>query len=275
MKKYLNIGCGGLFDPSWTNVDLVSRDESIIAADITKSLPFSNDAYSLVYHSHVLEHLQKDEGVFFIEECHRVLQPGGIIRIAVPDLETMARLYLENLELAVDGDKDAANNYEWMLIELYDQATRTTSGGLMRRYLSKSILPAKDFVYRRFGENVKEMRRLFVLQKSWASHRDKNQQSGQKEKTKSLFSNRSNKNRHSMEEDPYYKLGRFRANGEVHQWMYDRYSLQRLLLETGFSKFKIRNAFESYLEDWSQYNLDSHKGKVRKPESIFVEAIKK
>ena len=77
------------------------------------------------------------------------------------------------------------------------------------------------------------------------------------------------------EEYETLQIGRFRQQGEVHQWMYDRLSLQRLLEQCGFIDIVQRNASESYLPDWSSFNLDTEQdGSIYKPDSLFMEAIK-
>jgi hypothetical protein len=71
------------------------------------------------------------------------------------------------------------------------------------------------------------------------------------------------------------QLGRFRQSGEVHQWMYDRYSLKRLLEHCGFSGVVQRSAKESYIENWHQFNLDTEPdGSIYKPDSLYMEAVK-
>ena len=49
----------------------------------------------MAYSSHTLEHFDKADGRSFLSECHRVLRPGGIIRIVVPDLHVIVVDYLE------------------------------------------------------------------------------------------------------------------------------------------------------------------------------------
>jgi len=56
--------------------------------------------------------------------------------------------------------------------------------------------------------------------------------------------------------------------------MYDRFSLNRLLENTGFNEIKVCTANESHIPDFNIYQLDVVNGKVRKPESIFFEALK-
>jgi hypothetical protein len=46
-----------------------------------------------------------------------------------PAIETVARLYLQSLEGALAGDADARMRYERIMLELYDQAARTGTGG--------------------------------------------------------------------------------------------------------------------------------------------------
>jgi hypothetical protein len=71
-----------------------------------------------------------------------------------------------------------------------------------------------------------------------------------------------------------YRKGLFRDSGEIHQWMYDRYSIKRLLNQTGFAHVKICTAEESRILDYETYSMDTLNGVVRKPDSLFVEASK-
>ncbi len=61
--------------------------------DLTRPLPFADDSVEAVFSSHVLEHLFADEVERLIRELHRVLKPGGICRVVVPDLEKIVALY--------------------------------------------------------------------------------------------------------------------------------------------------------------------------------------
>jgi hypothetical protein len=68
--------------------------------------------------------------------------------------------------------------------------------------------------------------------------------------------------------------GLFRRSGEVHLWMYDRYSLRQVLEIAGFMKVRRCQAAESYIPGFQDYQLDTVNGQVRKPDSLFMEAIK-
>lgn len=122
--NYLNLGCGAKFHKDWTNVDFVSTGENVIGHNLLAGVPFEANRFDVVYHSHVLEHFPKDKAVEFIKECHRVLKKGGIIRVAIPDLEQIARNYLKYLEESLNKTPKAAEKYEWSLLEMYDQVVR-------------------------------------------------------------------------------------------------------------------------------------------------------
>jgi ubiquinone/menaquinone biosynthesis C-methylase UbiE len=64
--------------------------------DLTKPLPFATNRFSVIYASHVLEHLYLKDAQDLLLECRRVLKPGGLVRIVVPDLRSMAAAYLKN-----------------------------------------------------------------------------------------------------------------------------------------------------------------------------------
>jgi hypothetical protein len=71
------------------------------------------------------------------------------------------------------------------------------------------------------------------------------------------------------------QLGRFRLSGEIHQWMYDRYSLCRLLEASGFQAPQQRTESDSVIDNWAKFNLDTdNNGTAYKPDSLYVEATK-
>src|SRR5262249_55509985 len=71
------------------------------------------------------------------------------------------------------------------------------------------------------------------------------------------------------------QLGRFRRSGEVHQWMYDSYSLSRALVEAGFVAPRRMRANESRVIDWTTFGLDTEPdGRPYKPDSVYVEAVR-
>ncbi|MCP4082694.1 MAG: methyltransferase domain-containing protein [Pirellulaceae bacterium] len=267
-SRLLNVGCGAHFHPDWCNIDLVSNHPDVIEYDIRGGLPFADNSFDAAYHSHVLEHLTPAQGEALVLECHRVLRPGGVLRVVVPDLEQISRIYLRMLDDAWEGNSTAEKNYEWMKLELLDQMVRHQSGGLMGPYMVDSIKTNAEFVRSRIGSelescqnqptnpaNKNNLRNWWVKQKqqlaAW---------------TVSLLMGR--------EQATAFQEGVFRQQGEIHRWMYDRLSLKKLCEQCGFSDFQIRQADASFIEKFAGYQLDSHESRVRKPDSLFVECRK-
>lgn len=89
----LHLGCGNNPKPGWVNVDL--KKSADIRLDLREPLPFQDASCSLVYSEHFVEHLDYPEPAgSFVKECYRVLQPGGVLSLAVPDIELVLRSYV-------------------------------------------------------------------------------------------------------------------------------------------------------------------------------------
>ena len=90
----LHIGCGKVKFEGWINIDI--EPDNLVAdliCDASKKLPFDDNTCSLIHSEHFLEHLTVEKGVSFLRECYRVLQPRGILRIAMPSLEYIVEKY--------------------------------------------------------------------------------------------------------------------------------------------------------------------------------------
>ena len=120
--KRINLGCGTTAPAGWLNVDrspglLLSKfpgarrivlatgllpgpqaqvdwPEGIRRLDVTKRLPFQASSAEAIYSSHMLEHLAHRDAIHLLAECRRVLDDGGVLRLALPDLRRMAQAYL-------------------------------------------------------------------------------------------------------------------------------------------------------------------------------------
>ena len=73
------------YDVAWPKIQLV---------DIRKRLPLADGNVDFIYCSQVLEHMERWEALHVLRECHRVLVPGGCLRVSVPDLAHICRAYL-------------------------------------------------------------------------------------------------------------------------------------------------------------------------------------
>jgi SAM-dependent methyltransferase len=132
----LNVGSGPVVNPDWISLDgswqvilagsrlaklaaLVADREvghwprGIRYCDVRKGLPFPGGSVAVVYSSHFLEHLYRDEAAAFLREVYRVLKPAGVCRVVVPDLADAVRDY-------ADGVRDGrARNSERLMEALH------------------------------------------------------------------------------------------------------------------------------------------------------------
>lgn len=277
--KCLNLGCGSRFIDGWTNLDIAPMSPKVQKCDLLRGIPCADYTFDFVYHSHLLEHIPAAKNAAFLGECLRVLKPGGVIRVVVPDLENIAREYLQYLEESLQGSVEGRARYEWMLLEMYDQAVRTRSGGEMAAYIQQKNFLDETFIKQRLGgefdlilnstntKDVQPSRWLNLMYpRNW------------KEQSRRIMGSLRNtfyrlvlgrKNYQAL------KSGWFRQSGEVHQWMYDRYSLARILVRSGFIDPTQQTASRSRLPGWENIYLDINPdGSVYKPDSLYMEATR-
>ena len=275
--RALNLGCGDRFHRDWENVDFASVDPSVKPYDLRKGICFPDNYFDVVYHSHILEHFSKLEGARFLRECYRVLVPSGIVRVVVPDLERIARLYLESLDKASRNTPGWHNNYEWMVLEMYDQAVREKSGGDFIDYFRQEPFPNWEFIYQRMGVSAELLRNSLRKTEGRGVSKPGLQGNISHAIRKSLTFVRNKTLQVILGEKDWnlLQLGRFRKGGEIHRWMYDSYSLARLLQDTGFRNPQRQTATESQIPNWSSFHLDVEPdGRIYKADSFYMEALK-
>lgn len=125
-KKLIHLGCGPLVErtswidcdgswnarintlPAWMqriirgslkgiNSKMYNWPAHVRYVDLLKPLPFANNSVDAVYASHVWEHLYRKDAERATRQILRILKPGGILRLAVPNLEHYCRVYLSEL----------------------------------------------------------------------------------------------------------------------------------------------------------------------------------
>lgn len=272
MREYtlLNLGCGQRYHKDWTNVDFFSNNINVLSINLLKGIPFPDASFDVVYHSHLLEHIPRNNSLPFLKECSRVLKPGGIIRVVVPDLENLVKEYLRVLNSLKSGLVIEEANYEWILLEILDQMVRTRAGGEMVSYLGQEYLANERYVYSRAGDEMKELHETLI-------GKSNSPRQGIKKKSKFISKMSFKKILNRLKKSvpiKEFQLGSFRMSGEVHQWMYDEYSLKKLLIKGGFEDIQIMNASDSKIRNWVRYELDIKNGIIHKPNSLFMEAFK-
>jgi predicted SAM-dependent methyltransferase len=281
--KMLNVGCGTVFHNDWVNIDIDSDNSFVIKHDISKGLPFEEGTFNVVYCSHVLEHFEPDTTEEIIREIFRVLKKGGIVRILVPDLEQICRNYIKYLEDSVNGDKIAEFRYDYSLLEMFDQMVRTESGGRMGKLWRSKDIPDIGFIRDRNGITDEENIFKSINTKTSEAKNNSNIRTLSKVVRKCMrvmSAFRMSITRSLIriflgkEHVNYFRESVFRGKGEVHRFMYDRFSMARLLSRCGFREIKQCNAGETEIENFNKYQFEITGGMIRKPDSLYMEAIK-
>ena len=275
-QQRLNIGCGRQYHHDWINLDLETDDPNVLRHNVIHGLPFAENHFDVIYHSHILEHLKPENGANLMDECYRVLRPGGVLRIVVPDLERIASLYLEMHDQAWQGDDQSKVDYNWIKLELLDQLVREYSGGRMGRYMANPEIQNSDFVRSRVGEEFWICRSPEVLEQG-----QQNTKLGWSQRIQAWFiglrerlARRSVRLLMGRAAEEALDEGLFRSRGEIHRWMYDRLSLRELCEKAGFVDFRVMAGHQSQIENFQAYQLDVVEQVVRKPDSLFVECVK-
>lgn len=95
-KTKLNIGCGTDYKEGWVNIDNNS-DKNITQLDLNwdlrNPLPFDDNSVDFIFNEHFIEHLSVEESRKSLSDFMRVLKPGGVMRIAMPDMVDVIDLY--------------------------------------------------------------------------------------------------------------------------------------------------------------------------------------
>jgi SAM-dependent methyltransferase len=117
---------------------------NIIAHDLSRGIPFGNGTVDVVFHNNVLEHLDREVAESFLIECRRVLKPGAIHRIVVPDFELAARQYLEHVARC-DADPREPDKHDGFIATMLEQSVRREAAGTqqqrpLRRWLENRLL---------------------------------------------------------------------------------------------------------------------------------------
>jgi predicted SAM-dependent methyltransferase len=91
----VNLGCGAKGLEGWINVDSVRLPGVSCVWDSRRGLPFPDGSVRAIFCEHFLEHIDyDDEAPRLLSDCVRVLEPGGVLRLVVPDAERYVRAYV-------------------------------------------------------------------------------------------------------------------------------------------------------------------------------------
>ena len=100
--RKLQIGSGSNHIPGWLATDIKPRSGVVAYLDAAKPFPMAEGTFDYVSSEHMIEHISWQEGLLMLRECLRVLKPGGVLRIATPDLAVLVGLYQEDRDALAD-----------------------------------------------------------------------------------------------------------------------------------------------------------------------------
>lgn len=95
----LHLGCGDKHIEGYVNIDVRELKGVDLIDDIKTISKFGNETAVLIYSSHVLEHTKRNEFMNVLKRWYDVLKPGGILRLAVPDMEMVFEHYQKHKDL--------------------------------------------------------------------------------------------------------------------------------------------------------------------------------
>lgn len=264
VPNYVNIACGNAYLPGWTNLDYSPVSTDVIRADLTGRLPLADNSADLVYSSHFFEHIPTDRTAGFLAECHRILKPGGVLRLVMPDFDDVCREYLLRREA---GEHDKA---DFLIVELLDQCVRKQPGGRLASVLAEA--PNRrdggqlhQYILHRLGNYVDTPpTQAVTLKRIWRALRSR---------LESLYINILLRLLPAV----FRQQNVSRAVvGETHAWVYDFHTISRLLGQSGFVEVTRAGCDSSRLDGFPCFPLDlDDEGKPRKGVgSLVVEAVK-
>jgi predicted SAM-dependent methyltransferase len=102
----LHWGCGGNTPAGWINSDIAAGPGVDICCDILKGIPLEDESVECISSQHGLPELGIWDQVPALRELHRVLKPGGVLRMSLPDLDLFIDAYRS-------GRADAFHVHAW------------------------------------------------------------------------------------------------------------------------------------------------------------------
>ncbi|GAB3924337.1 class I SAM-dependent methyltransferase [Mucilaginibacter myungsuensis] len=152
-KLYVHYGCGQCAPPEWKNFDVSPTlriqktpvlgfllknvlgqkfDKNVKYGDVTEGLPgIADNSVDGAYCSHVLEHMSLEDFRLAIANTYKMLKPGGVFRLIMPDLKVLVDDYIAD---KAKGDKDASIRFIKRTIMGMDKRPSTVLGRAKQAY---------------------------------------------------------------------------------------------------------------------------------------------
>jgi SAM-dependent methyltransferase len=111
-------------------IDIGHWPRGVRYRDVRRGLGYPDGSLAVVYASHLLEHLYRDEALRFLEDAHRALMPGGVCRIVVPDVEQIVHWYLAHQREPVETRREPSSDLLMGLMLLRPKSAGRGAGPL-------------------------------------------------------------------------------------------------------------------------------------------------
>ncbi|MDA2933556.1 methyltransferase domain-containing protein [Acidobacteria bacterium AH-259-D05] len=234
----LNLGSGNRVADGWINIDIslnaklsrypslrrllysigvlpkqyydVSWPPNVVRWDVTRGLPYRHNSVKYIFHSHLFEHLKFRDAMALLDESHRVLETGGVLRMVVPDLLAFAVRYIQM-------NCEALGPTETMPCDGID------------------VKASRQKAYARADKAAKDPEVSLDSPPSFLF-------------TRSLYLFPSGALADASAFEKIFRL-LSGADVHDHEWMYDYPTLAMLLRDHGFRKVESKNYLESAIED--------------------------
>ena len=146
----VHLGCGSNHFEGWFEVDLERKNRPDVVHDLRLGLPARPGTARFIYSEHLFEHLLLDDAQRLMRDCVAVLQPAGIMRVAMPDLESLVAFY--------EGDW---RSQPWIHEHGYDHMSSAAEmlNTAMRDWGHQYIYDFTDLRQRLLGAGFAEVRR--------------------------------------------------------------------------------------------------------------------
>jgi predicted SAM-dependent methyltransferase len=165
---WLNVGCGDAAPRGWVNIDgswqawfasrplfasaarmFTGRDvghwpQGIVCRDVRRGLGVAPETSAVVYSSHLIEHLERQEALALLVEAHRVLKANGVCRVVTPDLAALADTYQQS---RAAGETRAADRFVESTLLTAPRQTCTPNGNSLAWYRARTAFHFHKWLY--------------------------------------------------------------------------------------------------------------------------------
>jgi predicted SAM-dependent methyltransferase len=127
--RKLQVGVGYNPHDGWLNGDIEPIAQRAIYLDARRRVPLPDRSFDYVFSEHMIEHIDYASGRTMLEECFRILKPGGRIRICTPDLAKILHL------LSPDRSPIESDYIEWATREHVPASDRADAVFVVNNYV--------------------------------------------------------------------------------------------------------------------------------------------